>query len=169
MDPRYREIKNSEIPLVDTPDGASVRVISGEVAGVRGPVRDIVTDPEFVDVSLPAGKSFRHQVKEGHTVFAYVIEGEGYFDEGRDAFARQEVGANYFDMSRQCLCATDTVILYEPGDTIAVTAEESPVRFLLASGKPLQEPVAWYGPIVMNTQEELQTAFEEYSTGTFLH
>ncbi len=168
MDPRYREVKHSEIPLVVTPDGASVRVISGEVAGVQGPVRDIVTDPEFLDVSLPAGKSFLHQVKEGHTVFAYVVEGEGYFDESRDAFARQDVGANYFDMSRQCVCGTDTLVLYHPGDTIVVTTEEKPTRFLLVSGRPLQEPVAWYGPIVMNTQDELRTAFEEYSAGTFV-
>jgi len=168
MDPRYREIKHSEIPVVNTPDGASVRVISGEVAGVRGPVRDIVTDPEFIDVWVPPGKSFLHQVKEGHTVFAYVIEGAGYFDEGRDAFARHEVGANYFDMSRQCLCTEDSVVLYDHGDTISVTTEEGSVRFLLLSGRPLKEPVAWYGPIVMNTQRELQTAFDEYSNGTFL-
>ena len=168
MDPRYREVKHSEIPLVNTPDGASIRVVSGEVAGVRGPVQDVVTDPEFIDVSLPPGKSFRHQVKEDHTVFAYVIEGEGYFDEGRDAFARQDVGANYFDMSRQCVCGADALVLYHPGDAIVVTTEEKPARFLLVSGRPLQEPVAWYGPIVMNTQGELRTAFEEYSSGTFL-
>ena len=120
-------------------------------------------------MSPPPGKSFRHQVTEGHAVFAYVIEGEAYFDEGRDAFARQDVGANYFDMSRQCMCGTDAVVLYHPGDAIVVTTEERPARFLLVSGRPLQEPVAWYGPIVMNTQEELRTAFEEYSTGTFLH
>ena len=135
---------------------------------MRGPVRDIITDPEFLDVSLPAGKSFLHQVKEGHTVFAYVIEGAGYFDEGRDAFARQDVGANYFDMSRHCVCGTDSLVLYHPGDAIVVTTEEGPARFLLVSGRPLQEPVAWYGPIVMNTQDELRTAFEEYSAGTFV-
>ncbi len=101
-------------------------------------------------------------------MFAYVIEGEGYFDEGREPFAHQEDGANYFDMSRQCVCGEDALVLYHPGDVIVVTTEEKPTRFLLVSGKPLQEPVAWYGPIVMNTQEELQTAFEEYSTGTFL-
>ncbi len=153
---------------MNTPDGASVRVIAGEVAGVQGPVRDIVTDPAFIDVSLPPGKSFRHRVKEDHTVFAYVIEGEGYFDESRDAFAHQDVGANYFDMSPQCVCGADALVLYHPGDTIVVTTEENPVRFLLVSGRPLQEPVAWHGPIVMNTQDELRTAFEEYSSGTFL-
>jgi hypothetical protein len=168
MDPRYREVKGADIPVAKTPDGATVRVICGEVAGVRGPVREILTDPEYLDVSLPAGKAFTHPVKVGHTVFAYVMEGEGYFDGGRDSFAREEVGENYFDMARPCVCGTDTLVLYGPGDTVVVTTDKKPVRFLLVAGKPLGEPVAWYGPIVMNTQEELRTAFQEYQDGTFV-
>ncbi len=168
MDPRYREVKRDDIPQVTTPDGAVVRVIAGEVAGVRGPVREIVTDPEFLDVSLPPGSSFTHPVKAGYTVFAYIIEGEGYFDPGRDAFAREAVGVNYFDMARPCVCGVDTLVLYGPGDTIVVTPEEQPVRFLLVAGRPLKEPVAWYGPIVMNTQEELRAAFREFEQGTFV-
>ncbi|MBI4483755.1 MAG: pirin family protein [Acidobacteria bacterium] len=168
MDPRYREVKQGDIPLVKTPDGAAGRIISGEVAGVRGPVRDIVTDPEYLDVSLPAGKSFTHSVKPGHTVFAFVFEGEAYFDPGRDPFAREAVGENYFDMARQCVCRDGTLILYGPGNSIVVTTDKQPVRFLLASGRPLQEPIAWYGPIVMNTREELRIAFQEYEDGTFV-
>jgi len=168
MDPRYREVKGAAIPQVKIPDGATVRVICGEVAGVQGPVREIVTDPEYLDVSLRAGHSFAHRVKPGHTVFAYVIEGEGYFDPGRDPFAREAVGENYFDMARPCACAADTLVLYGPGHTVVVTAEQQPVRFLLVAGKPLKEPVAWYGPIVMNTQAELRTAFREYEQGTFV-
>ena len=168
MDPRYREVKQGAIPSVKTPDGALIRVICGQIAGVRGPVQEVVADPEFVDVSLPSGKSFTHQVKAGHTVFAYVIEDEGYFDKGRDSFAREEVGVNYFEMGRQCVCGTDTLVLYGPGDAIVVTAEKTMVRFLLLSGEPLEEPVAWYGLIVINTQEELRTTFEEYANGTFL-
>ncbi len=168
MDPRYREVKRDDIPQVRTTDGAVVRVISGEVEGVRGPVREIVTEPEFLDVSLPPGISFTHPVKPGHTVFAYVIEGEGYFDPGRDAFVREAVGPNYFDMARQCACGADTLVLYGPGNAIVVTTDEQPVRFLLVAGKPLKEPVAWYGPIVMNTQEELRAAFREYEEGTFV-
>ncbi len=168
MDPRYREVKVGDIPQVTTADGATVRVICGKVAGVQGPVREIVTDPELLDVSLPSGKSFAHPVKSGHTVFVYVIEGEGYFDQGRDAFAHEAVGMNYFDMTRKCKCGSDTLVLYGPGDVVGVTTEGQPVRFLLVSGRPLGEPVAWYGPIVMNTQEELRAAFREFEEGTFV-
>jgi len=168
MDPRYREVKQTAIPHVKTPDGATVRVICGEVAGVQGPVREIVTDPEYLDVSMPAGRTFTHPTKAGHTVFAYVIEGEGYFDPGRDPFAREAVGENYFDMAPSCTCGEGTLVLYGPGNSIVVSTENRPMRFLLVAGKPLKEPVAWYGPIVMNTKEELRTAFREYEQGTFV-
>ena len=152
MDPRYREVKQAEIPTVKTPDGASVRVVAGEIGGVRGPVGEIVSDPEFLDVSLPAGKTFTHPVKAGHTVFAYVAEGEGFFDP-----------ANPRDAT-----TGDTLVLYGAGNTVTVTTDRKPVRFLLVAGKPLNEPVAWRGPIVMNTQAELRTAFEEFEHGTFV-
>jgi quercetin 2,3-dioxygenase len=152
MDPRYREVKQAEIPSVKTPDGATVRVVAGEVAGIRGPVSEIVSDPEFLDVSLPAGKSFTHAVKPGHTAFAYIAEGEGFFD---PANPRAAISA-------------DTLVLYGAGNTVAVTTDRKPVRFLLVAGKPLGEPVAWRGPIVMNTQAELRTAFEEFERGTFV-
>jgi redox-sensitive bicupin YhaK (pirin superfamily) len=168
MDPRYREVKSAQIPEVKARGGALVRVICGEVAGVQGPVQEIVTEPQYLDVSLAAGQAFNHAIKPGHTTFAYVIEGEGYFDPGRDSFAREVVGANYFDMSNQCVCGAGTLVLYGPGDSVSVTAENKPARFLLVAGKPLGEPVAWRGPIVMNTQEELRTAFREYQEGTFL-
>ncbi len=168
MDPRYREVKRDDIPQAKTAEGATVRVVCGEVAGVRGPVREIVTEPEYLDVSIPARSSFRHPVKAGHTVFAYVFEGEGYFDPERDPYAREDVAESYFDMERPCVCGDRTVVLYGPGDTVAVSTEESPVRFLLVSGRPLGEPIAWYGPIVMNTQAELRVAFREYEQGTFV-
>ncbi len=167
-DPRYREVKRDDIPQATTAEGATVRVVCGEVAGVRGPVREIVTEPEYLDVSIPARSSFRHPVKAGHTVFAYVFEGEGYFDPERDSYAREDVGESYFDMERPCVCGDRTVVLYGPGDTVAVSTEERPVRFLLVSGRPLGEPIAWYGPIVMNTQAELRVAFREYEQGTFV-
>ncbi len=168
MDPRYREVKQADIPVVQTPEGAVVRVICGEVEGVQGPVREIVTDPEYLDVSLPAGKAFTHSVEPGHTVFAYVIEGEGYFDQSRDSFAREAAGVNYFDMSQQCTCLKGTLVLYGLGNSVTVTTEQQPVHFLLVAGRPLGEPVAWRGPIVMNTQEELRATFGEYQDGTFL-
>ena len=168
MDPRYREVKRDDIPEATTAEGATVRVVCGEVAGVRGPVREIVTEPDYLDVSIPARSTFRHPVKAGHTVFAYVFEGEGYFDPERDPYAREDVGESYFDMERPCVCGNGTVVLYGPGDTVAVSTEERPVRFLLVSGRPLGEPIAWYGPIVMNTQAELRVAFREYEQGTFV-
>ena len=168
MDPRYREVKRDDIPQATTAEGATVRVVCGEVAGVRGPVREIVTEPEYLDVSIPARSSFRHPVKVGHTVFAYVFEGEGYFDPERDPYARQDVGESYFELERPCVCGDRTLVLYGPGDMVEVSTEERPVRFLLVSGRPLGEPVAWYGPIVMNTQAELRVAFREYEQGTFV-
>ncbi|HEY3488908.1 MAG TPA: pirin family protein [Candidatus Deferrimicrobiaceae bacterium] len=168
MDPRYRGITKAEIPEAVLDGGVRVKVIAGKIDGVQGPVRDIVTDPEYLDVSVPGGATFRHGVKRGHTVLAYVIEGEGYFDPGRDPYDREAEGANWSDMERKCRCGNGTLVLYDDGDEIVVTADQGPVRFLLVSGKPIREPVAWYGPIVMNTREELRVAFEEFSNGTFI-
>lgn len=169
MDPRYREVRQNQIPKVKTDEGATVRVICGQVLGARGPVADIVTDPEYIDVSLPQGKTFTHSVKAGHTVFAHVVEGEGYFDPSRESFGREAVGENYFDMAPPCLCREGDIVLYSsPGDTVLVTADKKAVRFLLVSGRPIRESVAWYGPIVMNTQQELRQAFEEFQSGKFI-
>ena len=169
MGPRYREVTAQQIPAVKTPEGATVRIVAGKLGETHGPVREIVTDPEYLDVSLPAGKSFTHAVKPGYTVFAYVVEGEGYFDPERNPFAREVVGENYFDMKPPCACPEGSIALYEPaGNTVLITTDKQAVRLLLISGKPLKEPVAWYGPIVMNTQDELKTAFAEYRAGTFI-
>lgn len=169
MDPRYRGIKKKEIPVVTMPDGVKVRIISGELNGVKGPVQDVMTSPEYMDVELPAGKSFTHIVEDGHTVFAYVIDGEAYFDHLRSPFAHDASGKNYFDMSPSCPCNDGTLILYKrSGSHVNITTSTSSARFLLVSGKPLNEPVAWYGPIVMNTQEELRVAFKEYNDGNFV-
>ncbi len=169
MAPRYRDVTNAQISGVKLNSGAEVKVVCGSVNGVSGPVRDIATDPEYLDVAVPPHASFTHPVKPGHTVFAYVIEGKGYFDPERNAYAFEVIGANYFDFKRECLIGAEHVILYErEGDGIAVTTGDVPLRFLLASGKPIGESVAWYGPIVMNTQEELELAFKEYQEGTFL-
>jgi redox-sensitive bicupin YhaK (pirin superfamily) len=168
MDPRYQEVKDAEIPVVKTPDGATARVIAGKVEGKTGPVRDIVSDPEYLDISLPRGKTFTHPVKPDHTVFAFVFEGEGYFDAGRDPFLREEAVEKYTDLERRCVCGDGTLVLYGPGSSVVVSTDKKPVRFLLVSGRPLKEPIAWYGPIVMNTQDELRTAFREFQEGTFV-
>ncbi len=168
MPPRYREVKRAQIPEVTLENGAQVKIICGEVAGIQGPVRDIIIDPGYLDVFLPAHSTFVHPVKRSHTVFAYVVEGAGFFDVERDSFAHEADGRNTFDFNRQCLGEAETLITFGDGDAIAISTEERPLRFLLVWGKPIGEPVAWYGPIVMNTQEQLRTAFEEYRNGTFI-
>jgi redox-sensitive bicupin YhaK (pirin superfamily) len=168
MDPRYREVKKEQTPEISLEGGAKVRVICGELNGVKGPVRDIVTDPEYLDVRLPPRSKMLHTVNLGRTVFAYVIEGEGYFDQRRDPYSYEIQGANYFDFNRSCLIGPESIITFDDGDQLMFTTASEPVRFLLVSGRPIREPVAWYGPIVMNTQEELRIAFKEYQEGTFI-
>ncbi len=168
MNPRYRDVASGQIPEVKLPDNTSVKIIAGEVSGTRGPVQDIVIDPEYLDVSVPANCEFNHPTKRGHTVFAYVIEGQAYFCREKNPFTYEMLGNNYFDLQRDPFVANEMLVLFDDGDEIAVFTEKQNVRFLLISGKPLHEPVAWYGPIVMNTQEELRIAFEEYREGTFI-
>ncbi|MDA8431332.1 MAG: pirin family protein [Nitrospiraceae bacterium] len=169
MDPRYREVKSGQVPVKELASGAKVRIICGTVDGASGPVKDILTDPEYLDVSVPADGTFVHAVPSGHTVFAYVVEGDAYFDEARNPFDHEVIGDNYFDFRGDCRFGPESLVLYErDGDHVTIKAEGSPVRFLLVSGRPIGEPVAWYGPIVMNTREELQTAFEEFEKGTFI-
>jgi redox-sensitive bicupin YhaK (pirin superfamily) len=147
--PRYRGITSSEIPVVTDAGGAIVRVVAGRVGNVEGPVRDVVTRPEYLDVTVPAGKSFTHRTPHDHTVFAYVFEGKGVFAHDR------EVGDRH-------------LVSFEKGDLVVVSAQASAVRFLLVSGNPIGEPIAWQGPIVMNTDEELQLAFQELENDTFI-
>ncbi len=168
MDPRYRDIKSDQIPEVTLDHEVRIKIICGEITGVRGPVEGIVIDPEYLDITVPSKFNFTYPVKRGYTVFAYVIEGKGYFDPGRNSYAYEVGGTNYFDFKRECFMGSETLILFDEGDEVVISTEEKPVRFLLISGKPIKEPVAWYGPIVMNTQEELRVAFEEYQNGTFI-
>ncbi len=168
MAPRYRGLTKMEIPKVTTGTGATIRVICGEVEGTRGPVTDVVIDPEYLDVTIKAHSEFIHPTRAGHTVFAYVIEGEGYFCRTKDPFTYEVEGANYFDMERKALIGNHSLLLFNDGEQVVVSTEGEKIRFLLVSGKPIGEPVAWYGPIVMNTREELQTAFDEYRRGTFI-
>ena len=168
MDPRYRDVANEQIPEVKIPNGTTIKIISGKVSGIKGPVQDIVIDPEYIDVTVPANSEFRHPTKQGHTVFAYIIDGQGYFCREKNPFTYEVEGRNYFDIQRDPFVGNGTIVLFDDGDEIMVFTEQHKVRFLLISGKPIGEPVAWYGPIVMNTQEELRIAFEEYKQGTFI-
>ena len=168
MDPRYRVLESGEIPVMAGSGGSKIRVIAGDVEGVTGPVREIVTDPAYLDVTLPAGGTFSHPEGQGRTVFAYVIEGKGFFDDRREPYSYGVEGARYFDLGGEVAIGPGNVVLYGDGDGVGITAGGEGVRFLLVSGRPLREPVAWYGPIVMNTQEELRVAFREYRDGTFI-
>jgi len=169
MAPRYRDVKADDIPEVTLENGVTVKIIAGKVGDVQGPVGDIVIEPEMLDIRVPAGTVFSHPLTAGHTAFAYVLSGEGYFDDQRDAYAYEMVGHGWSDTERCCTCTAETVVLFEHvGASVQVTTAGKAVRFLFVSGRPLGEPVAWYGPIVMNTQEELKIAFEEYQRGTFV-
>ena len=169
MDPRYRGITRHEIPEAILTSGVKAKIICGTIGGVSGPVTDLVIDPEYIDISVPMNTKFVHPVPVGHTALAYVISGHAYFDNERNPFKHEAIGKNYFDFKRDCRFGASALILYErDGEEIRVETEESSVRFLLVSGNPIGEPVAWYGPIVMNTQEELQVAFTEFEKGTFI-
>ena len=168
MDPRYRDVANEQIPEVKLPNDTTIKIIAGEVSGIKGPVQNIVIDPEYIDVTVPANSEFRHPTKPGHTAFAYIIDGQGYCCREKNPFTYEVEGINYFDIQRDPFVGNGTLVLFDEGDEIMVFTEEHKVRMLLISGKPIGEPVAWYGPIVMNTHEELQIAFEEYSKGTFI-
>ncbi len=168
MAPRYRDVKKEQIPELTLPDGIKIRIICGEVAGRQGPVRDIVIDPQYLDITVPPGREYSHAVPAGHTAFAFVVLGKAYFCKEKKPFTYEVEGANYFDLQRDPFVGPETLVLFEDGDQVLIMTEEEPVRLLLISGKPIGEPVAWYGPIVMNTQEELRLAFEEYQNGTFI-
>ena len=169
MAPRYRDVPATSIPLVTLESGVKVKLVSGVLNGVEGPVKDIVIEPELMDVTIPAGAVFEHRIKYGHTTVAYLLSGSGRFDEGLDPYSFDYAGNGWMDLERGCTFGPETVVLYErEGDAIRVSSGKDGVRFLLLAGKPLGEPIAWGGPIVMNTKEELRLAFEEYNNGTFI-
>ncbi len=149
--PKYRDVKSIDIPEIKLENGVRIKIISGSLNGTTGPVTDIATNPEYLDISVPANTSYKHKTIIGHTYFAYVFEGAAAFTEDKEK-----------------IVIIGNVVLFEDGDFIEVTTKNEAARFLLISGKPIGEPVAWYGPIVMNTDEEIKIAFEEYERGTFI-
>jgi redox-sensitive bicupin YhaK (pirin superfamily) len=149
--PRYQEVKRVQIPKSEPQAGVTITVIAGTVGAVQGPVHDIVADPEYLDITLAADTRYTHPVQKGYTAAAYVIGGTGSFDPITNKSA-----------------ASRTMLLFSDGDEMRVQSSADGIRFLFFSGKPIMEPVAWGGPIVMNTQEELQQAFSEYRAGTFI-
>jgi len=167
--PRYQEIKAGEIPEVTDDDGTHARVVCGRFWGKKGPVEGIAADPTYIDVTVPPGKRKRLPVETASHAFAYVFAGEGKFCNASSPLAVPTEGVGWADTTLPKDADNRSLVLFDPGDEVEVQAGEEGIRFLLVSGKPLQEPVAWYGPIVMNTQKELQQAYEELQKGTFLN
>lgn len=168
MLPRYRDVKSNDIPVITLENDVQIKIICGTVNKIHGPVQDIMIDPEYLDITVPAHTVYEHPVKPGHTVFAYVIAGQGYFCKEKKPFTYEAEGKNSFDMETDPLASNGTLILFEDGRSVHIETGDPSIRFLLISGKPLNEPIAWHGPIVMNNQAELQLAFDEYRAGTFL-
>jgi hypothetical protein len=167
--PRYQDVPSKEIPVITDDDGVSVRVICGEFWGQRGPVDGIAADPRYLDVWVPPGRRKTLPVELSRQAFAYVFEGAGSF---RDASAPvgvlTEKGGPEVDILVREETGNRSLVLFDGGDEVTVQAGEAGIRFLLVSGKPIEEPVAWYGPIVMNTREELRQAITELNDGTFI-
>ena len=167
--PRYQDIKAAEIPEIVDDDGTRVRIVCGDFRGRRGPVEGVAADPRYLDISVPPGKRKTLPVEIERHAFAYVFEGSGDFrgasqpfgvltektNGGSDTVVREQTGNR-------------SLVLFDRGDEVSVQAGEEGIRFLLVSGKPIKEPVAWYGPIVMNSEAELQQAFAELRGGTFI-
>src|SRR6516165_5876944 len=167
--PRYQEVKSPDIPQVTDDDGTHVRVVCGNFCGATGPVDGIAADPIYLDVSVPAGKRKALPVETTRHAFAYVFAGSGKFCNTSDPLAVPTEPVGWWqETSPPAEAENRSLILFDQGDEVSLEAGEDGIRFLLVSGKPLEEPVAWYGPIVMNTQQELQQAFSELRQGTFL-
>jgi len=167
--PRYQDIPAIEIPDVADDDGTRVRVICGEFRGKRGPVDGIASEPRYLDVFVPAGRRKTLPVETSRHAFAYVFEGSGTFSGASNPFGvlTEKETASGETLVRERI-GNRSLVLFDSGDEVTVEAGEEGIRFLLVSGKPLEEPVAWYGPIVMNTQAELQRAVAELNNGTFI-
>lgn len=148
--PRYRGMTADEIPEITLANGVTIKVICGRIGETVGPVDGITTDPEYIDINLPATVSYTHPTRPGYTAMAYVIGGSGLFSPSGPE------------------CGNTTLVMFSDGDEMHVQAGSQGLRFLFFSGKPLREPIAWRGPIVMNSEEELTQAFMEYHNGTFL-
>jgi redox-sensitive bicupin YhaK (pirin superfamily) len=171
-DPSYRGLRASAIPIAHEPDGTRVRTIAGTFRGVEGPVQGIPVDPTYLDITMPAAAELRLPVRRGYTAFAQVIDGSASFDPAASS-ATASAGAPRDDApgakgTRPSHGTAGETIVYGDGDHVEIRAGPEGSRFLLVSGRPLQEPVAWYGPIVMNTREEILEAARELRNGTFI-
>jgi redox-sensitive bicupin YhaK (pirin superfamily) len=166
--PRYQDITSGSIPEVTDDDGTIVRIICGEFWGKTGPVKGIAADPRYLDVWVPPGRRKTLKVETSRHAFAYVFEGAGTFREASQPLAvkTESVGSDVEPLIDET--GNRSLVLFDNGDEVTVQAGGSGIRFLLVSGKPLEEPVAWRGPIVMNTDEELREAYADLRNGTFI-
>ena len=163
--PRYQDVSGRDVPEAVDDDGTAVRVVCGEFWGKKGPVEGVAADPRYLDVSVPPGKRKRLAVESSRHAFAYVFAGSGTFRDASEPRAvRNELAGGELDREM----GNRSLVLFDSGDEITVQAGDDGIRFLLVSGKPIEEPVAWYGPIVMNTKAQLQQAMNELQNGTFI-
>lgn len=151
MDPRYQEIQQASVPIVNVAPGVDARVIAGTLSGVQGPVRDLMVEPAYFDITMKPGSRFTHQVPSDHTMFAYMVKGRASFDPVSD----DEIDGEH-------------LVIFKPGDHVEIATRGRAARYLLIAGKPLREPVSWWGPMVMNTRQEIEVAIEEFQNGTFV-
>lgn len=156
MDPRYRGILAADIPEIKKSDGSVIKVIAGTYEGTQGAITDVVTSPGYYDIFIPQGQEYELKTETGDTVIWYIFEGDGYIENSDSGNGKVQKAEN------------GNLVLFEDGEYIKIKTEEKPIRFLMMTGKPIKEPVAWYGPIVMNTDEELRTAYDELEKGTFV-
>jgi redox-sensitive bicupin YhaK (pirin superfamily) len=166
-EPRYQDVTSTDIPEVTEDDGTAVRVICGSFWGKRGPVDGIAADPRYLDVWVPPGTRRTLQVETGRHGFAYVFEGSGTFRDASQPRSVRDEDGNFVTLPLE-QTGNRSLVVFDRGDEVTVQAGDEGIRFLLVSGKPIEEPVAWAGPIVMNTQDELRQAYSELRDGTFI-
>jgi redox-sensitive bicupin YhaK (pirin superfamily) len=167
--PRYQDVTSADIPLIQDDDGTIVKVIVGEFWGKRGPVDGIAAEPQYLDIFVPAGRRKTFRIDTRRRAFAYVFEGAGNFrDAGRPQGVLLEKEVKGEEVNIRDLSGNRTLVRFGAGDEVTVTAGPQGIRFLLISGAPIQEPVAWHGPIVMNTQAEIRQAMADLRNGTFI-
>ena len=167
--PRYQDIKSKEIKSLVDDDGTIIKVISGDYRGYKGPVDGIAAEPEYLDIYIPPLKFKRFPFDTSRQGFAYIFEGDGDFHNASNPVGiKVEKEFNGQEFELRDISGNRTLVVFDNGDEVAVQAGEKGIRFLLISGTPIKEPVAWHGPIVMNTQEELKAAFNELNNGTFI-
>ena len=166
--PHYQEIKSKDIPAAEIGDGILVKIIAGNLEGVKGPVEGVAINPVFCDVTVEPGISSSVLIPSDHKVICYLFEGSGWFDNNRDPLSAPSAKNSVYTTPEECEVSANSGILFGDGERIEFTAGKNGMRFLLIAGVPIGEPIAWHGPIVMNTQDELNTAISDLKNGTFL-